>query len=152
MARFSFVSFYPSLHVFLNFALEFYFQYLFFIYFYFYACHMAGVRKILSKLGSESLDTINTKHLFLARSPHNLSGSWLRVVWLTKWYFCYLYYLCLLAIQCYEKTSSDSQKQFFFLHSVMRTIHSVPSCLCYEKKRIKHCKNSASCTNNIESF
>ena len=28
---------------------------------------MAHVRKILSKLGSELLDMINTKHLFLAR-------------------------------------------------------------------------------------
>ena len=57
-------------------------------------------------------------------SPHNLSGSWLRVVWLTKCYYCY--YVCwphnvmgkrhsmfwedefrqsktiLLATQCYE--------------------------------------------------
>ena len=29
-------------------------------------------------------------------SPHNLPGSWLRVFCLTKWYYCYIYYSCLL--------------------------------------------------------
>ena len=37
------------------------------LYFLMMFCAYVAVRKILSKLGSESLDTINTKRLFLAR-------------------------------------------------------------------------------------